>query len=218
MRLLLAAAVAAGVLSTGTVLAQTPRPMRAPPTAALPARIESSSSGTTVVLDVARVFKSHAGFKQRLEAIRRDIDSLERKFGQDRQKIVAEGARLRDFRSGSPEYKRIEERIARELNELRIETVARKNELLEREGKVYFETYGEIYAAVERLAERHNISLVVRYDSDATDEHDRGSILKAINRSVVHQRNLDITTLVIEQVNATNVASVSVESPASRKR
>lgn len=159
------------------------------------------STPNVVVLDVALVFKSHVRFKQRMEEVRRDIDRFDKEFAQERQTIVGQGARLKDFKSGSPEYREIEERISRELAELRIKTVSRKNELLEREGRIYHETYQQIVAAVTHLADRYGFSLVVRYDSESIDSSDGGSIFKAINRDVVHQRGLDISKLVIEQVN-----------------
>jgi Skp family chaperone for outer membrane proteins len=205
MRLLLAAAVAAGValLGPGPAAAQKPK------VSAAPASKTVIPPTSIVVLDVALVFKSHARFKQRLDEVRREIDRLDGEYSRERQTILAQGTRLANFRSGSPEYKKIEDRMARDSSELRIKTLARKNELLEREGKIYYETYREIQAAVARVAERYNISLVARYDSDATDADDRGSVIKAINREVVYQRNLDITKLVIEQVNSPTVAATT---------
>jgi Skp family chaperone for outer membrane proteins len=213
MRLLLAAALAAGVVLSvpGSAAAQRPK------VPAAPAAANVTPPTSVVVLDVALVFKSHARFKQRLDEVRREIDKLDGEYTRDRQAILSQGTRLSNFRSGSPEYKKIEDRMARESAELRIKTFARKNELLEREGKIYHETYREIQSAVARVAERYNISLVARYDSESTEADDRGSVLKAINREVVYQRNLDITKLVIEQVNSPTVAAAAGKASETSK-
>lgn len=167
----------------------------------------ATASPSVVVLDVALVFKNHARFKQRMAEIRQEIDRYDKEISAEQQAIAARGSRIKEFKSGSPDYKKIQDGAARELAELRIRAMSRKNEILDREGKIYYETYQEIVGAVAQLTKRHNISLVVRYNSDETDPLDRGSIFKAINRDVVFQRQLDISKLVIEQVNSPSVAA-----------
>lgn len=167
---------------------------------------QATAPQTIVVLDVARVFKNHVRFKQRMDAIRQSVEDHDKKMSAAHQEIMGRRAKLKDFKSGSMEYKKIEDQAAHELSELRISAVSRKSEIFDREGKIYFETYQEIVAAVALLATQHNISLVLSYSSDETDPLDRGSILKAINREVVYQKRLDITNLVISHVNGVTVA------------
>jgi Skp family chaperone for outer membrane proteins len=170
---------------------------------------------SVVVLDVAQVYKGHTRFKQRMEELKRERDAFEKQFIQDKQAVLARGEKLSQYKSGSAEYKEIDARMSRELAELRIKAVSKNGDLLEREGRIYYETYQEIVAAVTLLAERYNLSMVVRYDSESTDPQDRGSILKAISRDVVYQRNLDLTKLVIEQVNGPKATATPPQDKVS---
>ena len=72
---------------------------------------------------------------------------------------------------------------------------------MEREAKLLYTTYSEISDRVARFAEKNGISLVLRFDSSAINADDRGSVQAGINRSIIYQRQLDITLAVLEQCN-----------------
>lgn len=188
-------------------------PARVPTRESSVGTTQTSATPTVVVLDVAKVFKNHARFKQRMNAIRTEVDRYDKDVAAEHQEILARGSKVKDFKSGSAEYKKIVEQADREIAELRLRAFARKRAFFDREGRIYYDTYQEVLAAVTHLAEIHNISLVLKYDSAETDPLERGSILKAINRDVVHQSHLDITNLVIERVNGLSVAAVPKQGP-----
>lgn len=206
MLLFRSAAVLAGALLLASPLWGADGAPRASPTSREGSEY-SHPTQTVVVLDVAKVFKNHVRFKQRMDAIRSELDVHNKEMSKEHQDIVARGSRSKDFKSGSIERKKIEDQTTRQVAELRIRDFTLKNDLFDREGKIYFDTYQEIVAAVDHLATQYNISLVLRYSSEETDPLERGSILKAINREVVYQKHLDITNLVISHVNGTTVAA-----------
>jgi hypothetical protein len=73
---------------------------------------------------------------------------------------------------------------------------------LEQEARVYFGIYREVEDAVINFAQRNRIGLVLRYTSDEMKPEDRNSVLQGVNKPVVFQQNLDITSHVLNQLNA----------------
>ena len=55
------------------------------------------------------------------------------------------------------------------------------------------------------LSSEYGISLVLRFDSETVDANNRGEVIKGVNRAVVYQQGLDLTSMVIEKMS-NNVA------------
>ena len=88
-----------------------------------------------------------------------------------------------------------------------------KKDLLQREALQYYTSYNEILAAIDRIAQRHGIALVLRFDSRAMDPEDPQSVMQGMNRAVVLQRNLDITNMVIDELRTALAQNSSSRAP-----
>ena len=90
-----------------------------------------------------------------------------------------------------------------EQKQAALRTKARQAEadLLNREAKIYYDTYQQMQSVVSSLANQHGISLVLRFDSGAIDSTNRAEVIKGVNRAVVFHRRLDLTNMVIGQMN-----------------
>ena len=64
---------------------------------------------------------------------------------------------------------------------------------MEREAKVYYQTYLEVVDAVNYYAKRQNIGLVLRFNGEPVDPNRREDVLREINKPVVMQDQIDIT-------------------------
>ena len=86
-----------------------------------------------------------------------------------------------------------------EQKQARLRTSARQAEaeLLNSEARVYYDTYLKMQTVVGDLAAKHSISLVVRFDGGQIDRASRPEVIKAVNRSVVFHRDIDLTNMVI---------------------
>jgi len=67
---------------------------------------------------------------------------------------------------------------------------------------------------VHKVAEQYNISMVLRFDSTEIDPKNPQSVAQGISRSLIIQRNLDITQLV---GNHLTVATAQKPGPGRRK-
>lgn len=158
--------------------------------------------GTRVaVIDINFIFKNHERFKQTMDGIKQEIETFEAYLREERNKVTTKTEQLQNLPAGSPQYKQLEEQIATMHTSLGLETGRKRKEILEREAKVYYNSYQEIEEAVAQFADQYGIGLVMRFNSEPMDATKRESVLQGINRAVVFQRSLNITTAIIEKLN-----------------
>ena len=89
---------------------------------------------------------------------------------------------------------------------------SKKKTILERETQIYYNVFQEINYEVRNFADRHGISLVLRYNSEPVDTSNPQSVRAEINKSVVYQRNIDITDSVLNELNRRAVAPPNVSA------
>ncbi len=232
-RYLAALAVAVMIVSSvGSLRAQAPgaglgtrpaaggvRPTAAP-AAASGGSASTAARGSTpsvVVIDIGEVFKQHAQFNQQLNGLKDEIKSLDAYYQAEQKKIVGQKDKLGTFNAGSPEYKKLEEEVARMASDLQVEMALKQKNVAEQEAKVYFNTYKEIYKQVETFADTYGITLVLRHNNIQMDPQKRDTVLQGVNRAIVFQRNLDITDEIVKRVNTGSASSTpgTARNPAS---
>jgi Skp family chaperone for outer membrane proteins len=171
------------------------QPRATAPASAVPA-------GTRVaVIDINFIFKKHVRFKQTMDSIKQEIEDFEGVLREERNRITTKTEQLQALPTGSPGYKQLEEEVAAMHTALGLKTGRKRKEILEREAKVYYNSYKNIEQHVRQFADRYGIDLVMRFNSEPMDATKRESVLQGINRAVVYQRNLNITNQIIEILN-----------------
>lgn len=172
-----------------------------PPAQRQPAAAASSAGMNVAVIDVARVFKNHVRFNAAMTDIKTEIDQFEAQVRERQRALRAKGEGLANYKAGSPEFRKLEEELARTESDMKIEVGLKKRELLEQEARVYYRVYKEIEQEVAVIASRFRIRLVLRYNAEEMKEDDRNSVLQGVNRAVVFQQDLDITNDVLAVLN-----------------
>jgi Skp family chaperone for outer membrane proteins len=183
--LLLGAALAAGLSVAGAWTA--------------PAAAQGSS---VVVIDVSYIFKHHVRFKGAQDAMKKEVEQYEESIRLERENITKMAEELKLYAPESPDYTRREEAIAERTSKLQLDTTRARKDFLAREAKLYFDTYQEVSNLVAKFAQEQGINLVLRFSSEPIEPDDRNSVLQGINRAVVYQNQLNITTHILAQVNA----------------
>lgn len=164
----------------------------------------SAQQGTKVaLLDISHIFQNNTRFKATMDAMKADIENFEKHVKDRRTKLQAKGEGLKQWTVGSDEYKRAEAALAKESADLQVEIGLKKKDIMEREARVYYDAYSEIVRHVAYIGQQRNIGLVLRYNSTQIDRNDRNSVLQGVNRSIVYQNQLDITSLVLNSINGT---------------
>ncbi len=178
----------------------------AAPTAATPTTL-------VAVIDISKVFESHPTFKGNLESLQQQAQQTEGELETQRQQLSQRNKQLAELRVGSPQYLQMEKDLARQLADLQVLARQKKKDLLQREALQYYGAYQDILTAIGRIAQRHSIGLVLRYDSRSLNPEDPQSVMLGLQREVVLQRNLDITNLVIDDLCTHLAANTTDRAP-----
>ena len=189
-RLLIATAAAVTLSPFGYLFAQAPHPLGA-----------NASKYHVAVVDISAIFKRHARFKTAMDNMKKEMESIETQLKADRETIAQAEQHRNTFAVGSPDYKQADESVARMMADFNLKMGKLRKDFLEREAKVYYQTYLEVVDAVNYYAKRQNIGLVLRFNGEPIDPNRRDDVLREINKPVVMQDNIDITGDVLVLLN-----------------
>jgi hypothetical protein len=121
------------------------------------------------------------------------------------------------FKADTPEYKTIDEEVTRRTVQFNVKKASQAKELMEREGAMYFGLYREIQQELQYFAKQNNIRLILRFNREPVDPNDRKSVLNEINKAVVFHERLDITEVILGELNRRGRAPAA-GAPASAAR
>jgi Skp family chaperone for outer membrane proteins len=183
-------AAVALMLSALTAQAQAPNPAGA-----------NAEKRGIAVIDVSYIFKEHARFRATMEGMKKEMESIEAELKADRDRIALAEQERNKYNVGSSEYKKFDEEVARMMAEFNLKMTRLRKDFLEREAKVYYQTYLEVVEAIGYYAKRRNIGLVIRFNGDSVDPNRREDVLREINKSIPYHDNIDITPDVLALLN-----------------
>jgi Skp family chaperone for outer membrane proteins len=193
-RSLVLAVVAASVLSLslwgGYASAQ--QPVRQP--------VHPGAGGGIAMLDISYIFDKLPRFKQMLEEMKADVDRAEQEVKVERDAIKKLMDRLEGFK-GTPDYKAMEEEVAKRQGDLAVRINLQKKDFMLREAKIYHNVYKEIQQETEYYCAQNGIDLVLRFNGDPVDVDKPDSVLAFINRPVVtYAKDRDITPIILDRL------------------
>ncbi|MGI9515426.1 MAG: OmpH family outer membrane protein [Pirellulaceae bacterium] len=167
---------------------------------------ETSNGGMVAVLDVAKVFEANALFNQRMDAIKAEAEQFKAQMEAEQQRLQQMAEQGKDYKPGSPELKQLEADVEAQAAQMRTKARQTNTDMLNREARIYYDTYTQMQQVVGGMSDQFGISLVIRFDSKSIDPENRGEVIQGVNRNVVYQKNLDLTTMVIEKMAAESTA------------
>jgi Skp family chaperone for outer membrane proteins len=170
-----------------------------------PAGANASKYGVGVV-DISYIFKKHERFHAAMEGMKKEMESIEAQLKADREKVSQKEQQRNAYKVGSAEYKQLDEEVARMMADFNLKMGRLRKDFLEREAKVYYQTYLEVVDAVNMYAKRQNIGLVLRFNGEPVDPNRREDVLREINKPVVVQDQIDITPDVLLLLNRDQAA------------
>ena len=153
------------------------------------------------VVDVTYIFKNYAKFNSQMEGMKTAMESADSQLKADRDAVASKEKMREQYQPASPEFKTLDEEIARLKAEFQLKAGKIRRDFMEREAQVYYSTFLEVSNAVQYYAQQHNIGMVLRFNGDSIDPNNREDILRAINKPVVFQNNVDITPDVLALLN-----------------
>lgn len=157
----------------------------------------AQDGGIVAVLDVAKVFKVNKDFDSQMKGIKSQAEDLKSQIQQRQETIKNEAMEISQYAAGSPDRNKMEAEVEQKQAALRTQARQAEADLLNREAKIYFDTYSKMQRVVGELAAKHGIALVIRFDGAEVDPAARPEVIKKVNRTVVYHREIDLTNLVI---------------------
>jgi Skp family chaperone for outer membrane proteins len=88
------------------------------------------------------------------------------------------------------------------MAEFQLQTSKLQKDFMERQAKLYYQTYLAVVDAVKTYTASHNIVLVMRFNGEPVDPMKREDVMRDINKQVVIQNQIDITPDVLAMLNA----------------
>ena len=161
------------------------------------------------VVDVSYIFENHLRFKAMMDQMKEDVKKTEELLRKEREQIGLQDEKLKQFATGSADYKNLEERIAEVKAKFNLKAAKQRKEFLEREAKIYYQTYLEVNSVVKQYSESKGLGLVLRFNGDPIDANKREDVLRAINKPVVYQGGVDITPDILASINRSGARPVA---------
>ncbi len=168
------------------------------------------------VVDVSYIFKEFQQFRASMDGMKKEMEVAEGQLKAERDAVQAKEEQRKQYKPGSPEFRQLDEEIARAKADFNLKAGRIRKDFLEREAKVYYQTYMQVSNAVRHYAQQHNIGLVIRFNGDPVDPNRRESVLQAINKPVVAQNSIDITPDVLALLNRGGTATGAAPAAAAR--
>jgi len=162
---------------------------------------QAGSTPNIALLDVSYIFKNHPRFKAMMEEMKADVDRAESDVNRERDSLRKLVEQLDNFRKGTPDYKAMEEEIARKEADLTVKVQLQRKDFLSREAKIYHTVYQEIEQEVDYYCANKGIDMVLRFNGDPVDVNKPDSVLSYINKPVVwYDKNRDITPIILDSL------------------
>ena len=184
-----------------------------------PVTAQNTSAGTrVVVIDIAVVMENNTKFKANLESIQSEIDAFDDTLDKKREEVKAKVEELRGYKAGSAAYSSLEQEIAQIQSDVSVQMQIKRKSVLMKEAQVFYDSYNEVLSHIKTFSERNGISLVLNFDSKPIDPASRESVLKGVNKDIVYQRSLNITTFIIKSINGGSAANVGAAPTSTGTR
>ncbi|MGL4513516.1 MAG: OmpH family outer membrane protein [Lacipirellulaceae bacterium] len=165
-----------------------------------PASANAQKFGVAVI-DINYIFKNHQKFRTAMDGMKGDFTAVDTALKAKQEEIVRSEQQLQGLKAGSPDFEQLDNQLLQMKAALQVEVTQKRKELVEQEATIYFDTYVEVSKAIEYYAQRQGLGLVLRFNGDEADPHNRDSILRAINKAVHYQNQVDITPDVLALLN-----------------
>ncbi|MBA61936.1 MAG: hypothetical protein CMJ76_06165 [Planctomycetaceae bacterium] len=184
-----------------------------------PSTAQNPTAGTrVVVVDIAVVMENNKKFKAKLEGIQTEIDAFDDTLDAKREEVKAKVEELRGYKAGSAAYSSLEQEIAQIQSDVSVQMQIKRKSVLMKEAQVFYDSYNEVISHIKSFSERNGISLVLNFDSKAIDPTSRESVLKGVNKDIVYQRSLNITSYIVKSINGESAANVGSNPPTTGTR
>ncbi len=157
------------------------------------------------LIDMAHIFKNYHKFNDRREALKKEIESSDKKARAMLIKLqeLDKKVKSKEFGNTSPQKKQWRNELIQATTAYQQFRTEEQTKFLEKESGIYKDIYIEVSDAVRVYAEFYKYTLVLRWNRSGVESaKDAKSILGGMNRLVIYARQgNDITDRILDHLN-----------------
>jgi Skp family chaperone for outer membrane proteins len=170
------------------------------------------------LLDVGRILEQSSRLKGQQEALKAEMKQADNVLVQEQQAIRKLQEQLRDYRSGTVEYKQREAEIANRVSQLQVNAKLKRKEFDERRANLLYQAYKEIEQEVQAVAMENGFAMVLRFTGKDVPRDNLEAVFMYAGKPVVwFNHGLDITEKVIARLeHRSGYGNRSVPNPQNR--
>jgi len=163
---------------------------------------QAPAHSNIAVIDLKQVFEGHTRFQAMRDQLMRDVEGAEGTVKARQEELRGMVEQLRDFRPGTPEYKKMEADVANRQADLKVDISIQKKDFMEREAKIHYHVYQEVLQEIKHFAAQRGLTLVMRVNTDQVKNENPQQILQELNKPVVFfSKTIDITYPILTTLN-----------------
>ncbi len=172
----------------------------------------AGATGTRIaVVDVGFIVKNHPTIRQQQTTIKDQVKSAQDELVKRRESLVKEAEQLKEFKEGSPQFNQLQERLANQEAQLKLDMVRKEKELDGVEATMAITFYQELQTLIKSVAEHNQIDMVLRSNREEPDLKQPATIQMALEKGVVYNKpTMDMTDLILNMIKQQNPAAPTV--------
>jgi Skp family chaperone for outer membrane proteins len=178
---------------------------------AKPGRKPKARSEVThiALVDMAEVFKQSEEFKTRRAALKQSVANYTTNARKKFTEVNELMKQLRQKPAGSVEAQKLNKQILAKKAALTASNASQKLQFLTRESEIYKAMYLEVQKKADRVARKNGFTLVLRFNSKKVSEvtSTKGIISRMNNLIISHDKSINITNKVIQELNKEYIAA-----------
>lgn len=172
-------------------------------------RNNPAPASNVAVVDFGYIFKNHQGLKQLSEALKAEQEDIGAKLQAEKKSLTSGAEKLKTLKAGSPEFKKLEEELVQREADLKVQASLQKKTIFEKDTQNMYRVLREVNEEIKAFAQKSNIAVVLQYSADPIDPANPNSVAGALSRGVVYQDQLDISDIILKELNRRSAGAVS---------
>lgn len=154
--------------------------------AASPAALLGALPDGVRVIDLKKIFEESAKYKSRMKELKGEFEASAARVQAERSEIIKLEADLKDVPAGLPEFKELDETIARRKVEWKLNSDKQLKDIRERESRILWETYSEIQDAIRVYCKANGVTMVMQYNSDVPEPTTTSNVTRILGRNILY--------------------------------
>jgi len=159
-------------------------------------------------VNIDRVLKEYKPLLDKLEPLKAQAKELDQNVQVRQAEIETVGTQLRKAQPGSPEQQKLQLQFVKLQQELQQYVNTERQNQQKKQAAVYLAFFRQLDAAISKYAKAHGIRLVIRQQESSLEEgQPLPEVIKALNRGILYEENLDITDTILKDLDAAATSS-----------